>query len=105
MDQDGHTGKSALKPLRIADITDEISQTGMIEARGSHVMLLQLVAAVNNKFPGMIFPQHQLGKFSAERSCRARDQDNLFRPIHLTPLQPEPKPARAETAFKSLHCA
>src|SRR5204863_1699 len=100
--QDSHTGKGTLQTLRIADITDEVTQAGMIKARGSHIMLLQLVAAEDDKFLGMVIAQHQFREFLAEGSCRTRDQHNLFRPIHAMSLQVNQKQSALKPDPKSL---
>ena len=54
----------------------------MIEPRNLHIVLLQFVAAENDKLLGMVVPQHELHELLAERAGSARNQHHLFRPIH-----------------------
>src|SRR5882672_3647992 len=54
----------------------------MVEPLGTHVMLLQLVAAQNDELLGTIFPQHDLHKLMPKRPRPASHQHHLFRPIH-----------------------
>src|ERR1700758_4444971 len=83
MHNHGHAGQRALQPAQVTHITDEITQAGMIESRGPHVVLLEFVAAENDQPLGVILPQHHFDKLPAKRSRPAGDQDNLFRPVHL----------------------
>src|SRR5208282_461006 len=76
------SGKSAFQALRIADIADEITQTGMVESRGPHVMLLQFVTAEDDELLRAVFVQHQFDELPAKRACPSGDQYNLFGPIH-----------------------
>ncbi len=82
MNHDRYPGKSALQTLRVAYISDEVAQAGMIEAGGAHIVLFEFVPAEDDELLGMIFTQHQLDEPLAERSRPARDQHNLFLPIH-----------------------
>ena len=49
MHYNGDSRQSAPQPIHVAHIANEIAQAGMIESRGSHLMLLQLVAAENDE--------------------------------------------------------
>ena len=77
-----HSGKGALQALRIAHVADEVAQAGMIEARRPHIMLLQFVAAEDDELLRMVVAQHHLDELLPERSRPARDQHDLFLPVH-----------------------
>ena len=79
---DGDSGKGALQALRVAHIADEVAQAGMIEARRPHVVLLEFVAAEDDELLRMVVAQHQLHELLPERARPARDQHNLFLPVH-----------------------
>ena len=79
-------GKSAQQAGWIAHIPDKIAQAGVVEAGGTHVMLLQFVAAENYQPLGMIFPQHDFDELLPERTRPAGDQYFLFGPIHQSYL-------------------
>src|SRR5580704_16196704 len=64
------------------------SQAGVVQTRGAHVMLLQLVAAENDQSLGLALAQHNLDKLSPKRSGPAGDQNYLFRPIHSIASRP-----------------
>src|SRR5580658_1727650 len=77
-----HARERPLQALYIPHISNEITQAGMIEARRSHFMLLQLVAAENRQSLRVVVAEHDLHKFLPERSCPTRYQYRFLRPIH-----------------------
>ena len=54
----------------------------MIESRSLHLILLQLIAAVDDDLLRLEILEHDLNEFLAERSRAACDQYNLIFPIH-----------------------
>ena len=82
MHHHGDSSEGTLQTLRVAYVTDKISQAGMIKSPHPHVMLLELVAAEDDQLLRMVVAEHRLHKLFPERSGAARDQHNLFRPIH-----------------------
>ena len=72
------------EPFRIAHVANEITQVGMVEAAGPHLMLLQFIAAQNHQFVRPVLAQHDLDKFFAKRPGAAGDQYRFLRPVdHL----------------------
>src|SRR5689334_23907655 len=55
----------------------------MVEPGGAHIVLLEFVAAENDQFPRLEFAQHYVHKLAPERARTARNQNDLFRPVHL----------------------
>src|SRR5581483_9926086 len=75
-------GECPLKALRIANIADEISQAGMVEPRGAHIVLLQFIAAEDDEFLRTILSEHQVHEFLAKGARSTRNEDNLVCPVH-----------------------
>src|SRR5579862_638485 len=80
------SGKSALQSSRIAYVSDEIAQSGIIESRGAHIVLLEFVPAKDHQPFRTILPQHDFHEFFPERTRAARYQNDLIRPIHMSRL-------------------
>ena len=77
-----NSSKSPLQAPRISHIAQEVSQAGMIQSRGAHVVLLKFIAAEDHQALWPVLLQHDLDKFLPERPGPARHQNCLFRPIH-----------------------
>ena len=58
--------EGTLQPRLVPNIADEIAQARMVETGRPHVVLLQFIATEDDKFLGVIVPQHDLDKFLAE---------------------------------------
>jgi hypothetical protein len=69
-----HAGQRPLQPLDIPNVSNEIPQAGMIEARGSHLMLLQFVPAENHQPLWLVIAQHNLHKLLPKRPGSTGDQ-------------------------------
>src|ERR1700722_4162315 len=63
-----YASQRALDSFYVSHIPNEITQTGMVKSRSSHLMLLQLVAAEHYQSLRLIVAQHDLDKFFAKRS-------------------------------------
>src|SRR5208282_3722381 len=92
-----HARESALQPLDVPHVSNEIPHAGMIEARRSHLMLLQLVPAENHQSSRLVVAQHDLHKLLPERTCSTRYQYRFLRPTrHSCSFEPSSVDSRAE---------
>ena len=66
MHDDIHTVESPFEPGQIAHIADEIAQVGVVEARHAHLMLFELIPAVNDQPRRVNFFQHDFDEFMPE---------------------------------------
>src|SRR5208282_5028407 len=82
VDDHRHARERPLQALHVPNVSDEITQAGMIEAGRPHLMLLQLVAAENYQSVRLVIAQHDLHKLLPERPGSARHQYRFLRPIH-----------------------
>src|SRR5216684_6139181 len=92
-----HARERPLQPLHVAHVSNEIPHAGMIEARRSHLMLLQLVPAEDHQSLRLVIAQHDLHKLLPERSCSTRYQYRFLRPIdHSCSLETSSAELRAK---------
>ncbi len=75
--------KGAPQTSRVADVADEVAQTGVIEACLAHLMLFLLVAAEHDQLGRLVFLQHHLDKFLSKRTGTAGHQNDFILPIHF----------------------
>jgi len=61
------------KALAIAYIANEVANRRVIITAGTHLVLLELITAVDNDFSGVIFLEHNLNKLFAEGPCPPGD--------------------------------
>ncbi|MPN26660.1 hypothetical protein SDC9_174085 [bioreactor metagenome] len=66
MDNHINAFKCAVQTFFIADIADEVAQGRVFVAGHTHLMLFELIAAVDNDLGRMILFEHHLNKFFTE---------------------------------------
>jgi hypothetical protein len=78
MHHDINTKKSAAEAFFVANVTEEVTHVRSVHTARLHLKLLKLVPAEDYQFLGRIVSQYDLGKFLAEASGPACDENCLL---------------------------
>ena len=81
-----HAVKRARESFAVAHIPDEIADGGVVVAADAHFVLLQLVAAEDDDFSGMVFLNQDFYQLLAKGTGTSGDQYDFLVPFHTNSL-------------------
>ena len=74
--------EGAFQAVLVADVAEEVAQGGVVETGLAHLVLFELIPAVDDQLGRVVLLQHDLDEFLAKRTGSAGDQDDFIGPIH-----------------------